>query len=206
VVVATVVRGGRSSNLSAVLFRLQDTTAQIRVRGAALLVIALVAVAERFGLETILGAFVAGSILALVDRDAERTHPQFRMKLEAIGFGLFVPIFFVATGLKFNLHSLLQTTSGLVQVPVYLVALLLVRGLPAWTYRGFIGTRRAIAAGLFQATSLSFIVAAAQIGTELNVISEATSAALIAAALLSVLIFPFTAGIVLRNAEPLTGR
>jgi Kef-type K+ transport system membrane component KefB len=202
VVVAVIARGGRSTGLSAVLFRLQDTTAQIRIRGASLLLVALVAVAARFGLETILGAFVAGSILALVDRDAEETHPQFRMKVEAIGFGMFVPIFFVTTGVRFNLHSLLQSTSGLVQVPVYLVALLLVRGLPAWTYRRFLGTRRAIAAGLFQATSLSFIVASAQIGTELGVISDATSAALVAAALLSVLIFPLAAGMVLRGGEP----
>jgi Kef-type K+ transport system membrane component KefB len=198
-VVVMILRGGRSSSLSAVLLRLQDTTAQIRIRGAALLLVALVAVAERIGLEAILGAFIAGAILALVDREATQTHPQFRTKLEAIGFGLLIPIFFVSSGLKFNLKALLQSTSGMLQVPIYVVALFVVRGLPAWIYREFVGRRRAVAAGLLQATSLSFIVAAVQIGTELKLISDGTAAALVAAALLSVLIFPFVAGVVLRG-------
>ena len=195
------LRGGRWNRLSDVLVRLQDTTAQIRVRGAALLLASLVAVAERFGLETILAAFVAGVILTLVDRDAALTHPQFRAKLEAIGFGLFVPIFFVASGIRFNLGALLASPSSLLQVPIYLAALLVVRGLPAWLYVPLLGTRRSIAAGLFQATSLSFIVASVQIGMELRVLTEATGAALVACALLSVLIFPLSAGLVLRRGQ-----
>ena len=200
IVVVAMVRG-ESSALSAVLLRLQDTTAQIRIRGAALLLMALVAVAEHFGLETILGAFVAGAILALIDRDATRTHPYFRTKLEAIGFGLFVPIFFITSGVKFNLSALLHSPSGMLQVPLYVLALLVVRGFPAWIYRRLIGTRRAIAAGLLQATTLSFVVASVQIGAELKLINEATAAALIAAALLSVLICPLAAGIVLRGEK-----
>ena len=194
------VRGGRWNRLSDVLARLQDTTAQIRVRGAALLLVSLVAIAERFGLETILGAFIGGVILTLVDRDAALTHPQFRVKLEAIGFGLFIPVFFVASGIKFNLGALLASPSSLLQVPIYLFALLAVRGLPAGLYLSLLGTRRSIAAGLFQATSLSFIVASVQIGMELKVLTEATGAALVASALLSVLIFPLSAGLVLRGA------
>jgi Kef-type K+ transport system membrane component KefB len=194
------VRGGRWNRLSDVLVRLQDTTAQIRVRGGALLLVSMVAVAERFGLETILGAFIAGVILTLLDREAALTHPQFRVKLEAIGFGLFVPIFFVTSGIKFNLGALLASPSSMLQVPVYLLALLVVRGLPAWLYLPLLGTRRSIAAGLFQATSLSFIVASVQIGMELRVLTEATGAALVASALLSVLIFPLSAGLVLRGA------
>lgn len=195
------VRGARWNRLSDVLVRLQDTTAQIRVRGAALLLVSLVAVAERFGLETILAAFIAGVILTLVDRDAALSHPQFRMKLEAIGFGLFVPVFFVSSGIKFNLAALVASPSSLLQVPIYLLALLAVRGLPAWLYRPLLGVRRSIAAGLFQATSLSFIVASVQIGVELRVLTEATGAALVTAALLSVLVFPLAAGFVLRG-EP----
>ena len=194
------VRGGRSNRLSDVLVRLQDTTAQIRVRGAALLLVALVAVAERFGLETILGAFIAGGIITLVDREAALTHPQFRVKLEAIGFGVLIPVFFVTSGIKFNLGALLASPSSLVQVPIYLAALLAVRGLPAWLYLPLLGPRRSIAAGLLQATSLSFIVASVQIGMELRLVTEATGAALVASALLSVLIFPLSAGLVLRRA------
>ena len=91
-----VLRLERSKRIAAVLLRLQDTTAQIRVRGAFTLLVAFVALASVLGLETILGAFVAGVILRLVDGDRMMTHPQFRQKLEAIGFGVFIPIFFVA--------------------------------------------------------------------------------------------------------------
>src|SRR5436190_2562675 len=86
-----LARAGRSMRLSDALLRLQDTTAQIRVRGAIVLLVGSVALAERFGLESILGAFVAGAILSLLDRDAMMTHPQFRVKLEAIGFGFLLP-------------------------------------------------------------------------------------------------------------------
>jgi Kef-type K+ transport system membrane component KefB len=187
----------RSSRLSAALLRLQDTTAQIRVRGAFLLLAGFVALAENLGLEVILGAFTAGAILSLVDRDALMTHPHFRTKLEGAGFGFFIPVFFVSVGLAFNLDALLASAETVLRVPIFLVALLAVRGLPAIVYRRLIGPRRTVVAGLLQATSLPFIVAASMIGVELGVISEATSAALIGAGLLSVLIFPLVAATIL---------
>jgi len=200
-IVLASFRLGRIELFTAVLQRLQYTTAQIRVRGAMLLLIALVAIAERFGLEAILAAFIAGSVLTFIDRDWETTHPQFRQKLEGVGFGVFVPVFFVASGIRFDLGALLASPSALLQVPIYLVALLVVRGLPALLYRPIIGTRRSIAAGLLQATTLGFVVAGVQIGLELRLIDGATGAALVAASLLSVLIFPFAAAIVLKGAE-----
>ena len=87
-------------------------------------------------------------------------------------------------------------------VPVFLVALLIVRGVPALIYRPLLGRREMLAAGLFQATTLTFVVVAAQLGVELGLISGAASAALIAAALLSVLIFPLAGLTILRRAEP----
>jgi Kef-type K+ transport system membrane component KefB len=200
-IVVVVLRVEHSMRLALVLLRLQDTTAQIRVRGAFVLLIAFAALAERLGLEVILGAFIAGAILALIDRDQMMTHTQFRPKLEAIGFGIFIPIFFVASGLRFNLEALFANSAALAGVPVFLVALLIVRGVPALLYRPLVGGRRTIAAGLLQATSLSFIVAAAQIGMELGVLSEATGAALIAAGLLSVLLFPLGALLVLGQGK-----
>jgi len=197
-----VLRLERSKRIAAVLLRLQDTTAQIRVRGAFMLLVAFVALASVLGLETILGAFIAGVILRLVDGDRMMTHPQFRQKLEAIGFGVFIPVFFVTSGLQFDLAALLASPSTILRVPIFLVALLLVRGVPALLYRPLVGTLRSIIAGLFQATSLSFIVAATQIGLELGLITKATSAALIAAGVLSVLIFPIIALTLLRRSEP----
>ena len=195
-----VLRLERSMRIAAVLLRLQDTTAQIRVRGAFMLLAAFVALASFLGLETILGAFIAGVILRLVDGDQMMTHPQFRQKLEAIGFGVFIPVFFVTSGIRFDLAALLSSPSTILRIPIFLVALLLVRGVPALLYRPLVSARRAVVAGLLQATSLSFIVAASQIGMELGLITKATGAALIAAGLLSVLIFPLLALTVLRRA------
>ena len=197
VAVAGLVGLERWRRLSATLVRLQDTTAQVRVRGAFLLLAGFVALAERLGLEVILGAFTAGVILSLVDRDTLMTHPHFRTKLEGAGFGFFVPVFFVGVGLTFDLDALFASASTVLHLPLFLAALLVVRGLPALLYRGLIGGRRTVAAGLLQATSLPFIVAASMIGVELGVIGEATSAALIGAGLLSVVVFPLLAAIVI---------
>src|SRR3954454_14182463 len=88
----------RSMHIREDLVRLQDTTAQIRVRGAMVLLVGFAAVAQTLGLEAILGTFAAGAILTLLDGDQVMTHPQFRRKLEAVGFGFFIPVFFVTTG------------------------------------------------------------------------------------------------------------
>jgi Kef-type K+ transport system membrane component KefB len=202
VVIVSILAVERSMWLSGVLLRLQDTSAQIRVRGAFLILAVFVALAERLGFEVILGAFIAGAIVKLVDRDERMTHPEFRHRLEAIGYGVFIPFFFVTSGLRFNLEALFASPSAIVSVPVLLAALLVVRGVPALLYRPLIGGRRTVAAGLFQATSLGFIVVAAQIGMELGTISEALGAALVAAGLLSVLIFPAAGLTILRRGEP----
>lgn len=175
--------------LTAALTRLQDTTAQIRVRGAVVLLVALVALASELGLEIILGAFLAGAVITLVDMDREMTHPLLRTKLDAIGFGVFIPVFFVTSGVRYDLDALLDSTKALATVPIFLAALLLVRGLPALLYRPLVGAR-VVPAALLQATSLPFIVASTAIGLELGVIDAAGAAALVAAGLLSVVLFP----------------
>ena len=102
--------------ISDVLVRLQDTTAQLRVRGAFLMLIGLVALASELGLEVILGAFAAGMILAILDRDTMRTHPQLHVKLDGIGYGVFIPVFFVASGVRFDLDALFSSTSTIAAV------------------------------------------------------------------------------------------
>jgi Kef-type K+ transport system membrane component KefB len=196
-----VLGAEQSMRISATLLRLQDTTAEIRIRGSFLLLALFVVLAERLGLEAILGAFLAGAILKLVDRDQMLTHPQFRQKLEAVGYGVFVPVFFVATGVGFELDALFANATTLGRVPIFLAALLVARGLPALVYKS-LGTRtQTLAAGLLQATSLSSLVVAGQIGVQLDLIRPAAYAALVAAGLLSVLLFPLTALMLLRGAE-----
>ena len=191
----------RSMSLSRVLRRLQDTTAQIRVRAAFLLMIGFTALADRVGFETILGAFAAGALLSLLDRD-ETTHPQFRVKLEAVGFGVFIPIFFVSSGLRFDLSALFATGSTIARVPLFLLAILLARGLPALVYVRTLGLSRSLIAGILQATTLPFIVAATQIGLQLGVVSRASAAGLVAAGLLSVVICPALGLTLLRRDHP----
>jgi Kef-type K+ transport system membrane component KefB len=198
-----VVRGAeRSSRIRADLLRLQDTTAQIRIRAALALFVGFAAIAQRLGLEAILGAFVAGAIVSLVDADRVMTHPDFRRKLEAIGFGFFIPVFFVTSGVRFDLAALTASASNLAMVPVFLAALLVVRGLPALVYRRVLDGPHTAIAGIMQATSLPFIVAATAIGMDLGLIDAAASAALIGAGLLSVLVFPLTGLALLRRSAP----
>ena len=200
-VVLGVRRLERFMRLSALLVRLQDTTAEIRVRATVVLLIAFTALAEKLGLETILAAFLAGATLRLIDQDQFRTHPNFPLKLEAIGYGFLIPVFFVTSGLQFDLRALFASSSSLLRLPLFLVALLAVRGLPALFYRGMIGGRRIMAAALLQATSLPFIVAAAAIGLQLRLISPASGAALIGAGLVSVVVFPVLALTLLRYSR-----
>ena len=187
------------------LVRLQDTTAQIRIRAAIVLFVGFAAVAQELGLEVILGTFIAGAIISLLDRDEVMTHPDFRRKLEAMGFGFFIPVFFVTSGVRFDLDALVANASNLAMVPVFLIALLLVRGVPALLYRGVLGGRRTLVAGVLQATSLPFIVAATAIGLELGLLDAAESAALIGAGLLSVLVFPLLGLTLLRGAPAADG-
>ena len=191
----------RSMGLGQVLVRLQDTTAEIRVRFAVLLLVAFTALAERFGLESILGAFLAGAIVGLVDRDSA-SHPHFRTKLEAIGYGFLIPVFFVTSGVRLDLAGLLHTPSALARVPLFLLALLVVRGVPALLGLRANGPRSTLALGLLQATSLPFLVTATQIGVTLGKITPVTAAALVCAGLLSVLIFPLLALSLLRRDQP----
>jgi Kef-type K+ transport system membrane component KefB len=186
-----VVRGAqRSVRIRADLLRLQDTTAQIRVRGALVLLVGFAAAAQQLGLEVILGTFAAGAILSLADPDRAMTHPDFRRKLEAVGFGVFIPVFFVTSGVRFDLGALTDSASALAMVPLFLAALIVVRGLPALLYRRLLNRRETVVAGLMQATSLPFLVAATAIGSELGLIGAGEAAALVGAGLLSVLIFP----------------
>jgi Kef-type K+ transport system membrane component KefB len=197
-----VVRGAeRSRRIRADLLRLQDTTAEIRVRAALVLFVGFAALAHELGLEVILGTFIAGAVISLVDHDQVMTHPDFRRKLEAVGFGFFIPAFFVTSGVRFDLQALTASASSIVMVPIFLVALLAVRGLPAIVYRRTLDGRHTAIAGVMQATSLPFIVAATAIGMNLRLIDAAGSAALIGAGLLSVLIFPLT-GLLLLKHEP----
>jgi Kef-type K+ transport system membrane component KefB len=187
VVVTQRVRGwGR---LQEVVRRLESTSSQLRVRLAITFALAFSVLAEHFGLATILGAFLAGVIVRRTD-ETPASQQEFQGKLEAIGFGFLIPVFFVSTGVGLDIASLFHSTRAIILVPVFLVALLVVRGLPALLYVRVVGRTRAIAAGFMQGTSLIFIVVATVIGVQTNHQRPSTAAALVVAGLLSVVIYP----------------
>ncbi len=180
-------------SLERLLNRLEDRSAQLRVRAALTLALGFGVLAYRFGFASILGAFAAGLLVRMIDLSGHVPHPQFQTKLEGIGFGFLIPIFFIATGIQFDLKALLGNLTAVAEVPLFLVALLLVRGLPALLYTRFVGTRRARIAGLMQATTLTFVIVATQIGLAAGLINSTTSASLLTAGLLSAALFPAAA-------------
>jgi Kef-type K+ transport system membrane component KefB len=202
-VVGLLLAGARGwGTLKATVARLHETSAQIGVRIAFLLLVGLVLAAQEFGLEVVLGAFLAGAMVSLLDRENALDRTGLRPKLEGVGFGVFIPIFFLVSGASLDLDALFSSLDTALLVPATLVALLVVRALPALLYRRFVDRQQAIAAGLLQATSLSFVVAATQIGVGLGKIEEATAAGLVAGGVLSVLLFPALALRVLETEPP----
>jgi Kef-type K+ transport system membrane component KefB len=176
--------------LERMLNRLEDRSAQLRVRASLTLALGFGVLAYNFGFASILGAFAAGLLVRMIDLSGHAPHPHFQTKLEGIGFGFLIPIFFIATGINFDLQALLDNGVALVEIPLFLAALLLARGLPALLYSRFVGRQRAAVAGLMQATTLTFVIVATQIGVTSRLITTTTSASLLAAGLLSAAIFP----------------
>jgi Kef-type K+ transport system membrane component KefB len=183
----------RSGRMAKVLRALDDTASQLRVRGAFVILLIFAGLAHGFGVDSLLGAFVAGVVLRVADRDERPNIEIFHAKLDAIGFGFLIPVFFVGTGVQFNVDALFSHTSALELVPLLVFAILVVRGAPALLYRSRVGLRGAVAVGFLQSATLTFPVVVAEIGLSLNLLGQATAAALIGAALLSVIIFPAVA-------------
>jgi Kef-type K+ transport system membrane component KefB len=187
---------GRVRNLTfldKMLDRLEDRSAQLRVRAALTLALAFAVLASRFGFASILGAFAAGLLVRTIDLTGRAPHPQFQTKLDGIGFGFLIPVFFITTGIQFDARALVHSPAAIAEIPLFLAALLVVRGVPALVYARRFGRRHAAVAGLMQATSLTFVIVATQIGTATGQITQTTSAALLAAGLLSAALFPAAA-------------
>jgi len=178
-----------------------QSTAQLRVRGGFVVLLAFSALAHRFGVDALLGAFIGGVVLNIADSDDRPTQERYQGKLHAIGYGFLVPVFFLVTGVQFDLRALFASRSSLALMPAIVAGILVARALPALLYRAKLGTRPAFAAGFLQATTLTFPVVVAEVGQSLGLLTSATSAALVGAALLSVLLLP-AAALALRPWTP----
>ena len=199
----------RLRRLDRLLNTLEERSGQLRVRAALTLALACGVLAYRFGFASILGAFAAGLLVRLIEVSGREPNHLFLAKLEGIGFGFLIPIFFISVGVGFNLRDLLTHPAALAKVPLFLVALLVVRGVPALLYERVTNARRSVAAGMMQATTLTFAIVAAAIGRETGKLTTTEGAALVATGLLSAALFPAAAERLLsggREAAPAASR
>ncbi len=165
------------------------STAQLPVRISVLLVVLLVYLADKLSLDVLLGAFAAGVVVRLFIKGEDSA--PITSKLEAIGFGFLIPIFFIDSGIKFDLHALIHMPKVLLLVPVFTVIFLLTRGLPTWAFfRGAVTKVEARSLAVLSATGLPLIVVITTLGVSEHRMKPQNAAALVAAGMLSVLIYP----------------
>ena len=203
-VVVALARRVPHGRLHAFVRATLHTSAQFGVRFVLLLVAALVALSVMLDLDMLLGAFVAGAVWRIIMARAPKKDAEvIDSKIEAIAFGFLVPIFFLYTGVTFDLQALLASPTALTLVPIFLLALLLIRGSAAQLSApaGSTGRDRA-ALGLLAATGLPIIVAVTAIGVDEKLLDTATAAALVGSGMMSVLLFPLI-GMTLRGERKL---
>jgi Kef-type K+ transport system membrane component KefB len=166
-----------------------ETSSQVAVRLAVVLVFGLVALATELGLDLLLGGFVAGMITRVALRGREVG--VFESKLTAVGYGLLIPFFFVTSGMNFDLDALGESVEAALKVPLFLALFLIVRGTPALLlYRGVLAARDRLALAFFCATELPLVVAITTVAVDQGHMQSDTAAGLVGAAILSTLIYP----------------
>jgi Kef-type K+ transport system membrane component KefB len=168
------------------------TSGQLAVRLALLLIIGLAVLASEFGLDVILGAFAAGLITGIVIRGTD-SH-EFQAKLDAVGFGFLIPVFFIATGMDYDVDGLFSDAASLVLVPGFALLFLVTRGLPVFLlYRRDIQPAERLPLALFSAAALPLLVAITQIGLDTHTMKPEVAVSLLGAGMLSVLVYPLLA-------------
>jgi Kef-type K+ transport system membrane component KefB len=182
------------------LHRHLQSSAQLPVRIAVLFILALVYLAFRLGLDVLLGAFAAGIVVRLLVRGADSG--IVKGKLEAIGFGFLIPIFFIVSGMNFHLTALTSSPAALLRVPLFLALFLVVRGTPAFVlYRRDLPRRQLAPLALLSATQLPLVVVITTIGVAEGRMRPENAAALVGAGMLSVLLYPMTARFLLARTR-----
>lgn len=191
VAVATVLLAARTQppRVVALLSRHMESSAQLPVRVALLLIVLLVLLAETLGLDVLLGAFAAGIVVRLFSSGGEIA--AVRGKLEAIGFGFLIPVFFVVSGIEFDLHVFIKNPSALWRVGLFLTLMLLARGAPVFLfYLKVLTPPERVPMALLSATGLPLIVVITSIALSEGKMLQVNAASLVAAGMLSVLFFP----------------
>jgi Kef-type K+ transport system membrane component KefB len=192
---ARIALGARPPIVIKLLTRTMESSSQLPVRISLLLLAVFVVLSENFGFELIPGAFAAGMVVGLASR-GEAGNPL-RHKVEAVCFGFLVPFFFVTSGIKFDLATLLHSAQAILLLPAFLILLFIVRGVPALLYGHNLAKGQRLPFALYSATALPLLVAISAIVVQTGRMRPEIAAALVGAGMLSVLLFPTFAGILL---------
>jgi Kef-type K+ transport system membrane component KefB len=199
--VAVAVLAVRSSGQTIGLFeRTIEKSSQLAVRWIVVLVFALADLAYELGLDLLLGGFAAGLITRQVLK--EREVPGFDSKLTGVAFGVFVPFFFVVSGMQLDVDAMFSSVSGVLKIVLFFALFLVVRGTPALLlYRGVLDSRERISLALFTSTQLPLVLAITALAQESGHMRPSTAASLVGAAVLSTLVYPIL-GLRVRAAAP----
>jgi len=186
------------TRVAAIIGENKHATSQSTLRITVVLLVGLLLVTQKFGVEAALGAFFAGMVLRRTSTPGDDS--EFEEKLDAVGYGFFIPVFFVSSGMALDLQSIVENP---VRLLVFFVLLLVVRGGPALlVYRKSLALRERIEMVFLTATALPLLVALSEIGVNSGVMLPQNAAALVGAGVLSIAIFPFIATRIHRPAQP----
>ena len=201
VALSVIPRLAHSSAMQRIIREGQDATGQTTLRWTVVVLFVLLAIASRFGLDVVLGALLAGIVLRAWARRTNMDITGLEHKLDAVGYGVFIPVFFVSSGMTLDLTAIGRDPLRLL---IFFALLLIVRGLPSLlVYRRALPARRRVEMTFITATTLPLLIALAAIGERDGVMLPATAAALVGAGVLSVLVYPLIA-VTLHRSAPLT--
>jgi len=190
-IVANIALQMRSSPLIEKLAHTMQSSGQLPVRICILLQVLLVTLAATFGLNIVLGAFVAGMVVGLAIKGNEGE--LLRHKLDAIGYGFLIPIFFIVAGMKFEVSALWSAPLAPVQIALLLALMLLVRGVPLLLYKKDLAPEEKLPFAFYSATGLPLIIIISEIGVSSGLMPQDRASILVSAGMISVLLFPILA-------------
>jgi Kef-type K+ transport system membrane component KefB len=190
-IAAYIALNARPSKLITLLKQTMQSSGQLPVRLCILLQILFVALAAKFGLNIVMGAFTAGIVVSLAIKGTEGE--LLRHKLDAIGYGFLIPIFFITAGMKFEVSALWSAPLAPIQISLLLALLVLVRGMPVFLYKSELAPDEKLPFAFYSATGLPLILIISKIGVSSGVMPPDRAAILVCAGMLSVLLFPILA-------------
>lgn len=193
-IVANLALYLRSAKGIAILTHTTQSSGQLPVRICLLMQIFLVTLAEKFGLNIVIGAFVAGIVVKATIKGSKNSEENLmKNKLDAIGYGFLIPVFFIVSGMKFEINALWSAPLAPIQIILLSSLLLFVRGIPLFLYRSELSREEKLPFAFYSATGLPLIVVISEIGLSSGLMSSDKASILVSAGMLSVLLFPILA-------------